>query len=109
MVPQYVEVKGVGVDSKTRCLHYHSERDIIAIKFKCCNTYYPCHLCHEEKVGHEPVRWSREEWDTKAVLCGVCRNELTILQYMNSQSVCPHCQSDFNPGCRNHYHLYFEG
>jgi uncharacterized CHY-type Zn-finger protein len=109
MMPQHVVVKGVDVESKTRCRHYHSEKDIIAIKFKCCNTYYPCHLCHEETADHEPLRWSKDEWNTKAVLCGECRNELTVLQYMNCQSECPYCQSSFNPGCQTHYHLYFEG
>jgi uncharacterized CHY-type Zn-finger protein len=55
MVPEHVVVKGVEVDSKTRCRHYHSEKDIIAIKFKCCAVYYPCHFCHEETAGHEPL------------------------------------------------------
>ncbi|NQD67361.1 hypothetical protein HP456_15705 [Bacillus haikouensis] len=109
MVPEHVVVKGVEVDSKTRCRHYHSEKDIIAIKFKCCAVYYPCHFCHEETAGHEPLLWPEDEWNSKAVMCGECRNELTILQYMNCQSVCPYCQSSFNPGCQTHYHLYFEG
>ncbi|MCA1055010.1 hypothetical protein LCM10_08435 [Rossellomorea aquimaris] len=108
-MPQHVKVKGVDVDTHTRCRHYHSEIDIIAIKFKCCDTYYPCHLCHEETADHEAIRWSREEWHTPAVLCGGCGHELTILQYMNCQSVCPECQASFNPGCQLHYHLYFEG
>ena len=34
------DVKGNGVDKETRCLHYHSEVDRIAIKFYCCNSYY---------------------------------------------------------------------
>ena len=26
--------------------------DVIAIKFKCCNKYYPCYKCHEEHESH---------------------------------------------------------
>ncbi|MCA1065562.1 CHY zinc finger protein [Rossellomorea sp. AcN35-11] len=109
MTEKLIPVSGVEVDSKTKCKHYHSSKDIIAIKFKCCNRYYPCHACHDEVADHDPVRWGKDEWTMKAVLCGECKNELTILQYMNCQSVCPHCRSDFNPGCQYHYHLYFEG
>ncbi|MFI8687791.1 CHY zinc finger protein [Rossellomorea sp. NPDC077527] len=109
MTEKLITVSGVEVDSKTKCKHYRSSKDIIAIKFKCCDTYYPCHSCHEEVTDHAPILWSPEEWNTKAVLCGECKNELTILQYMNCQSVCPHCQSSFNPGCQNHYHMYFQG
>ena len=41
-------IKGKPVDKQTRCEHYQSELDIIAIKFKCCNDYYPCFSCHAE-------------------------------------------------------------
>ncbi len=30
-------VKGKLVDDQTRCVHYRSTLDVIAIKFKCCN------------------------------------------------------------------------
>ncbi|WP_395940661.1 CHY zinc finger protein [Bacillus sp. CH30_1T] len=109
MTEKLIEVYGVEVDSKTKCKHYRTQKDIIAIKFKCCNTYYPCYKCHDDLADHDPIIWSKNEWNTKAVLCGECKNELTILQYMNCQSVCPHCRASFNPGCQNHYHLYFEG
>ena len=41
-------VKGAVLDEETRCAHYHSEIDRIAIKFYCCDTYFPCYECHEE-------------------------------------------------------------
>lgn len=109
MTEKLIPVSGVEVDSKTKCKHYRSQKDIIAIKFKCCNTYYPCYECHDDIADHDPIIWSKNEWNTKAVLCGECKNELSILQYMNCQSVCPHCRASFNPRCQNHYHLYFEG
>jgi uncharacterized CHY-type Zn-finger protein len=96
------------IDGQTRCKHYHSALDIIAIKFKCCHIYYSCYFCHEEAVDHKPAVWPKQEWHLKAVLCGCCRTELTIEQYMNSSYACPSCQSPFNPGCSKHSHLYFE-
>ncbi|WP_456272252.1 CHY zinc finger protein [Bacillus sp. AK031] len=101
-------VKGVEVDPQTRCRHYHSDRDIIAIKFKCCNTYYPCHLCHQETAGHPAEVWEKEQRSEKAVLCGACGNELSINEYMMCHSQCPNCSAAFNPGCELHYDLYFK-
>jgi uncharacterized CHY-type Zn-finger protein len=103
-----MNLKGKIIDNQTRCEHYHSELDIIAIKFRCCDTYYPCYLCHQEEANHEAKVWKKEEFDTKAILCGVCQSELSINEYFNSDSKCPNCHSRFNPKCSNHYHLYFE-
>ena len=103
-----IVVKGNNVDKNTRCEHYHSERDIIAIKFKCCNTYYPCYQCHDGVADHPPIIWSKDEKSTKAILCGRCGTELTINEYTECNSTCPHCHALFNEGCKTHYHLYFE-
>jgi uncharacterized CHY-type Zn-finger protein len=109
MVVHGTKVEGVEVDRETRCKHYSTEKDIIAIKFKCCDTYYPCYKCHEEVADHDAIVWAKDEWQSKAILCGKCGTELTILQYMNCQATCPHCEASFNSGCQLHYHLYFEG
>ncbi len=103
-----ISVFGKPIDNQTRCVHWHSELDIIAIKFKCCNKYYPCFSCHEETTDHKPEVWPIKEFTEKAILCGVCGNELAINEYMNCDNTCPKCASLFNPGCKNHYHLYFE-
>ncbi len=103
-----IKVYGQTVDDQTRCTHYHSQVDIIAIKFKCCKKYYPCYKCHQAAEIHTPQVWSVTEQDQKAILCGVCKHELTIAEYLNSGNKCTSCSSDFNPGCRLHYHLYFE-
>lgn len=103
-----MSVMGKTVDEFTRCVHYHSPLDVIAIKFKCCHQYYPCYYCHEEEAGHEAQVWSKTEFREKAVLCGVCKNEMSIHEYLNSKNHCPYCDAAFNPGCSNHYHLYFE-
>ncbi|GIQ68268.1 hypothetical protein XYCOK13_10920 [Xylanibacillus composti] len=31
------------IDEQTRCRHYHSELDRIAIRFKCCDQFYGCY------------------------------------------------------------------
>jgi uncharacterized CHY-type Zn-finger protein len=101
-------VKGKIVDEYTRCVHYHSPLDVIAIKFKCCNEYYPCYECHEEEAGHRPEVWGPNEFDAKAILCGACNHEMTIHEYLTGYNRCPRCNSAFNPNCSEHYHLYFE-
>jgi uncharacterized CHY-type Zn-finger protein len=102
------EIKGKLIDNYSRCVHDHSSLDVIAIRFKCCGEYYPCHSCHEEEVDHEPRVWMKSEFEAKAVLCGVCKNEMSITDYLNSHHHCPFCNVSFNPNCSNHYHLYFE-
>jgi uncharacterized CHY-type Zn-finger protein len=101
-------VSGVDVDSETRCAHWHSDLDIIAINFKCCGRWYPCFECHTSVADHKPIVWPKGEFDECAILCGVCGHQMTINEYMNCSSTCPACKSNFNPGCSNHYHLYFE-
>src|SRR6187402_1508247 len=101
-------VFGKPVDDQTRCVHYHTGKDIIAIKFKCCDHYYPCYSCHEETADHAAQVWPMEEYSSKAILCGQCKHELTIYEYLNAGDQCPNCASTFNPNCSLHYHLYFE-
>ncbi|MEB2784042.1 CHY zinc finger protein [Algoriphagus persicinus] len=103
-----INIYGKTVDNQTRCQHWHSDLDVIAIKFKCCEKYYPCFSCHEEEAGHKPEVWPKTEFDSKAILCGVCGTELTISDYQASGNTCPSCTAAFNPGCSKHYHLYFE-
>lgn len=43
-----VQVYGAVVDAQTRCAHYATALDVIAIRFFCCGQYFPCHLCHQE-------------------------------------------------------------
>lgn len=102
------QVSGVEVDEATRCAHWHSELDIIAIKFGCCGRWFPCHDCHNEIAEHEPTVWPTAEFSEKAILCGGCGYQLTITEYFACDSNCPNCRRNFNPGCSNHYHLYFE-
>ncbi|CAG9620497.1 CHY zinc finger protein [Sutcliffiella rhizosphaerae] len=103
-----IQVLGSTVDNETRCTHYHSEKDIIAIKFYCCKEYYPCYQCHLEHAKHSIDVWPKSEFHQKAILCGKCKKELTINEYRESNANCPSCLSNFNPRCQLHSHLYFE-
>lgn len=101
-------VSGHSVDDGTRCVHYDSALDVVAIRFRCCDRYYPCHTCHAESVDHEAQIWPSDEFDQFAVLCGHCKTELTIRAYLACDDRCPNCDAAFNPRCRAHRHLYFE-
>ncbi len=102
------KVYGVEVDAETRCAHWHSELDVIAIKFKCCGRWFPCFECHAAVADHEPQTWPTDERGEKAILCGKCGYQLGIAEYFECGSVCPKCDAEFNPGCAKHYGLYFE-
>jgi len=102
------QVRGVDTDAQTRCSHYRTVLDVIAIKMKCCGDYYACKDCHIALADHPIEVWPQSEWNQKAILCGVCGNELTVNEYLECGNRCPVCKAGFNPGCRNHYHFYFE-
>jgi uncharacterized CHY-type Zn-finger protein len=101
-------INGKPVDEQTRCVHYYGPLDIIAIKFNCCNQYYPCYYCHEEAADHPVAIWEKAAFNTNAVLCGNCLKEMTIQAYKDCNYKCPFCEAAFNPKCVNHDHLYFE-
>jgi uncharacterized CHY-type Zn-finger protein len=101
-------VHGIDLDAETRCYHYRSSLDIVAIKMKCCGEYYACKDCHIALANHEIRVWPGSEWDERAVLCGRCGAELTIAEYLRCSNKCPRCDANFNPGCQNHCQFYFE-
>ncbi len=102
-------VTGLGMDAETRCTHYDSPRDVVAIRFACCGVFYPCVTCHDSLVEHDRTVWSADEFDTRAILCGVCGTRLAIRTYLDAGDVCPSCGAGFNPNCREHYPCYFDG
>ena len=103
-----VRVRGVGVGAETRCAHYDGERDVIAIRFACCGTYFPCYRCHAAAADHDSKVRPRSSFDDPGVLCGVCGAELSVSEYLNAADACPRCGAAFNPGCAAHYDRYFE-
>jgi uncharacterized CHY-type Zn-finger protein len=99
--------RGVDVDAETRCAHYGSDEDVVALRFGCCEDYYACFRCHEAIADHPPEPWPADRRSEPAVRCGVCDAELTAAEYMGTDG-CPACGAGFNPGCAAHYHRYFE-
>ena len=100
-------VLGPTVDEQTRCIHYRTPLDVIAIRFACCGEYYPCHLCHAETADHSARPWPASARNEHAVLCGVCGGTVSIAAYLGIEA-CPACAAPFNPGCKQHSELYFE-
>lgn len=100
-------IHGVELDAETRCAHWHSPLDVIAIRASCCGEYYACAQCHDALADHPLTPWPRERRDTPGVLCGVCRAELGIAEYLACDHTCPRCGASFNPRCSLHHHLYF--
>jgi len=133
-----VPLRGVGVDPETRCAHWDSAVDVIALRFGCCETYYPCDACHDAATDHAAEPWPRARFDEPAVLCGACGATLSAREYLDGDSetqraassratpgdsegrtpsgnratpgddACPRCGAAFNPGCRRHRDRYFE-
>jgi uncharacterized CHY-type Zn-finger protein len=102
------EVYGRLLDGQTRCVHYHTILDIVAIQFKCCRRYYACYLCHEESESHDVMRWATAELGQRALFCGACKGTLTIADYLGCDFACVLCRSPFNPGCAEHRQQYFD-
>lgn len=106
--PSEVSVHGLDGDAETRCAHYAGPDDRLAIRFRCCGRYYCCHACHDALTSHETGRWPIDAFDRRAILCGACRSELTIREYLDHATHCPRCGAGFNPRCAAHHHLYFD-
>jgi uncharacterized CHY-type Zn-finger protein len=109
-------IYGHKVDEETRCVHWASELDIVALQFYCCRKFYPCYECHHaaEAENHRTSVWPKEERQQPTVLCGHCKRLLSIQEYIEiyqngtSTPQCPSCEASFNPGCKGHLHLYFK-
>jgi len=102
-----IEAQGFLVDKQTRCIHYHSKLDIIALQCYDCKKYYACYRCHDSLENHPFEPYPLSLIQGKPILCGVCLKLLTYKQYKESLS-CPFCFSRFNPGCQNHKERYFK-
>ncbi|MBN9142078.1 MAG: hypothetical protein J0H23_14785 [Micrococcales bacterium] len=101
-----IRVHGLPIDAETRCVHWNGPSDVVAIRFHCCDRFYPCHDCHEAVADHPSEVWDADEREVHALLCGACGATHAIETYLGVES-CPACGAAFNPGCRLHRHLYF--
>ncbi|EOT46996.1 MULTISPECIES: CHY zinc finger protein [Enterococcus] len=96
-------IHGKLVDQVGRCVHYHQNEDVVALKCGACQKYYACFVCHDECETHRYQAMDRT--DTALVICGVCRHTLTYTQYQIQS--CPYCFQSFNPNCALHHDIYF--
>lgn len=76
------KVYGLLIDIEICCCYYFIEEDIIVIKFKCCNKYYLCYKCYNEFEKYVIKCWFEFLFNEKVILCGVCKYELIINEYM---------------------------
>ena len=102
-----VPLRGVRVDAQTRCAHYDTDLDVVALRFPCCGVYYPCFRCHADVCDHRPERVPSDAFDDPTVLCGACGEALSARAYLDCGDSCPNCEASFNPGCRRHRDRYF--
>lgn len=102
-------VLGIGVDGESRCAHWRSSVDVVAMRFKCCGAFYGCAGCHVAVAGHAPERWDvRRDRDEIVAMCGVCGTQYPLKGYLANGDACSTCGADWNPGCRKHRELYFK-
>jgi uncharacterized CHY-type Zn-finger protein len=102
-----VPLRGASVDDETRCAHYDTPRDIVALRFACCDCYYPCAHCHDAVTDHAVERVQPRDFDDSAVLCGDCFKTMSVRTYLDCGDRCPNCGTEFNPGCCAHRDRYF--
>ncbi|GAF40958.1 hypothetical protein FC83_GL002327 [Agrilactobacillus composti DSM 18527 = JCM 14202] len=98
-----IKLFGALVDTAGRCVHYHSNLDVVALKCAQCQRYYACYQCHDAAEDHHFKAMAKT--DPAPVLCGNCGHTLTFTQY--HQGHCAYCQHAFNPKCSLHEGIYF--
>jgi uncharacterized CHY-type Zn-finger protein len=102
------KVLGREIDNESRCFHWHSKLDIVAMRFKCCMEYYGCRQCHDEIANHDVILWDLiNDQYVDVVMCGSCASTLTTHDYLQGHDKCPTCKAPWNPRCELHRHLYF--
>ena len=85
-----VQAQGLLVDHESRCVHYHSDKDIVALQCYECKKYYACYQCHNELESHVFSPYP-----------------LNLKEEYTETGTCPFCNAAFNPACQNHYSIYF--
>lgn len=74
------------------CKHYKKK---CFIKAECCNKFYVCRLCHNEKEDHEIDRFK-----IKTIMCMICKN------VQNISNECEKCHVKFARYFCNVCHFY---
>lgn len=98
-----MKIYGSGLDAAGRCVHWHGDADVVALRCGQCHRYYACYMCHDAMEDHG-FR-AADDSDETPVLCGSCMHQLTREQY--AAGSCAYCGHGFNPGCALHHDIYF--
>ena len=85
------------MDFLNRCEHCTSHLNLLALCYRCCGQYYACVRCHDVLAGHEIVIRDKADYETQAVLYGVCRAEFGLEDDLAGDDRCPSCKTQFNP------------
>ena len=93
---------------ESRCAHWHSALDVLAIQAPCCGRYYACASCHDACETHALEPWpASTSLEQRALQCGVCRHLFSIQTYISGpEPPCcpsPSCGAAMNPGCKLHW------
>lgn len=62
-------VEGTELPDKGTCKHY--KKSFRWLRFLCCNSLYPCDICHDEITGHPNMTANR-------MVCGLCSKEQSV-------------------------------
>ncbi|MGT2933763.1 CHY zinc finger protein [Streptococcus catagoni] len=98
-----MDILGIALDNESRCLHYHGDSDIVALKCRQCQAYFACYHCHDALRSHHFL--ANQAQEKYPVLCGACKHFLTKESY--EKGYCPFCLRLFNPNCSLHKDIYF--
>ena len=102
-----IQTQGLLVDDESRCVHYHSEKDVVSLQCYECKKYYACYQCHNAMETHLFSPYPLMLSEDRPILCGGCKRTMTFQDYQK-QMACPYCSAPFNPGCKQHYSYYFK-
>ncbi|KRL43329.1 CHY zinc finger protein [Lacticaseibacillus manihotivorans] len=97
------KIYGQQLDVASRCRHYHSDLDVVALWCGQCQKFWACYEFHDAMGDHEFVPLPKAQ---ALVLCGACRCMMTYSQYQSG--ACPNCWYPFNPRCELHTDHYFQ-
>ena len=102
-----VQAQGLLVDAESRCVHYHTDKDIVSLQCYECRKYYACYQCHNALETHTFTPYPLSLKEDRTILCGSCKKTLTYEEY-SKKSSCPYCNAAFNPACQRHHSYYFK-
>ncbi|WP_252177441.1 CHY zinc finger protein [Endozoicomonas sp. 4G] len=74
------------------CVHYDR---LCYVSFQCCNTFFPCHKCHNEKVDLKEItcKTKKQAKDATMLKCSLCDYEGEINE---GSQTCPNCKKQMS-------------